>query len=288
MVVLPTADAPLSSTTRPVIVGVNHVATAGQRTPSLAGQRGVRIWWMPVLPSAPRDSHEGNALQQWVEQRLRSQGNRAAMVIGSVARGTALRQSDLDVLAVDDEATPERSRFERVVHGERLVEVMTKTRAAWLDHIGGRRPRYVYSFLDGGEVLFDDGSLVELQRVAQERLDTFVTHPEVLSELATILWHSSTKLERAAGSQDPRTEAYWASVVLPDVLDAMLALHNRPCVPGSRRMDVLATITLEPEDDQLLGLACVGSPSERLAAVRALASSLARRLGPPDLERIEW
>ncbi len=169
-----------------------------------------------------------------------------------------------------------------------LVEVVAKTRSAWLDHIASLRPRYVYSFVDRGEVFFDDGTLIELKRIAQERLHIFVTPPEVLVELATILWHSSTKPQRAALSENPWTQAYWAAAVLPELVDAILALHNKPCVPGSRRMEVLETVPLTAEEDRVLGLACEGSANDRLAAVRALPSSLATRLGAPDLERTSW
>ncbi len=55
-------------------------------------------------------------LLEEVKQRLRGQGIRAAMVMGSAARGSALEGSDLDVLAVSDDATSPPCRFERLMH----------------------------------------------------------------------------------------------------------------------------------------------------------------------------
>ena len=89
-------------------------------------------------------------------------------------------------------------------------------------------------------------------------------------------------------SADPHIAAYVAGLAVPDVLDALLALHNRPCVPGAHRMNVLATLSLDSADRLLLDELLVGQPLVRARAAVALNSSLSARLGPPDLERTVW
>lgn len=219
--------------------------------------------------------------------QLRAEGARAAVVIGSVAQGVATDHSDVDLLVIA-QAESTRPPFERTVLGTRLVEIVSKTNEAWLAHLESARPRWLYALLDPGPVLFDDGSVVSLRARSEEVFVRYETPAEVKIELATILWHSQAKLERAALSEDPRSASYWAGIVLPGVLDALFALHGRPTVPGSRRMAVLSSLTLHQSDEQLLQVAFHGAPRERLDALRSLASSLLERLGPPDLERLEW
>lgn len=116
--------------------------------------------------------------------------------------------------------------------GTLLVEIVSKTYDGWLAHLESARPRWLYALLDTGPVLFDDGSVASLRAKGEEVLAGYETPAEVKAELATILWHSQGKLERAARSKEPRSASYWAAIVLPDVLDALFALHGRPTVPG--------------------------------------------------------
>ncbi len=220
-----------------------------------------------------------------VRERLLEENARGAMIIGSVAVRQRSRRRILDVLVVAADDDP--ASFRREVHGDQLVETVSKSLAGWQSHLSNQRPRWVWALTDGGEVLFDDGALQGLIEEAAVLLAGFVTSDEVKAELATNLWHSRTKLERAVSSGDPHVAAYVAGLAVPDVLDALLALHDRPCVPGSRRMDVLATLGLDFADRLLLDELLVGDPLAGRAAV-ALNSSLGARLGPPDLERLVW
>ena len=244
----------------------------------------------PIAGSAAvgQDWRVGQQPQELLEvcERLVLENARGAMIIGSLARGTALEASDLDVLVVaaDDDA----ASFRRELYAHRLVEIVSKSLAAWRTHLTNQRPRWVWSLADGGEVLFDDGALHGLIEEAAAVLTEFVTSDEVKAELATNLWHLRAKLERAVSSGDPQIAAYFAGLAVPDVLDAFLALHNRPCVPGSRRMEVLATLNLDNVDRLLLDELLVGDPLVRARAAVALNSSLSTRLGPPDLERTVW
>lgn len=74
----------------------------------------------------------------------------------------------------------------------------------------------------------------------------------------------------------------------PDILDGLLAIHNRPTVPGSRRVEVLRTLQLDTTDAEALDTIWRGAPRARLEAVTSLADAVAARLGPPQLERVDW
>lgn len=219
-------------------------------------------------------------------ERLVTDKARGAMVVGSYARGVARAASDLDLLVVAADDGP--SSFRRQLCGHRLVETISKSLPTWQAHLAHQRPRWVWAFTDGGEVLFDDGAVHGLIQEATARLDSFVTSDEVKAELATNLWHAQAKLERAVFSEDPQTAACAAAHAVPDVLDALLALHDRPCVPGSRRMDVISTLSLDKDDRGLLDQLLLADPVSRAGAAVALNRSLRARLGPPDLERTVW
>ena len=257
-----------------------------------------KVWPFVALVAAGSASAGSAAISQdWqvrqqpqellqARQRLVMEKARGAMIIGSVGRGTALEASDLDVLVVaaDDDA----ASFRRELYGHRLVETVSKSLAGWRTLLTNRRPRWVWALTEGGEVLFDDGALHGLIEEAAALLTHFVSSEEVKAELATNLWHSRAKLERAVSSADPHIAAYAAGLAAPDVLDALFALHNRPCVPGSHRMNVLATLNLADADRLLLDELLIGDPLVRARAAIALNWSLSARLGPPDLERTAW
>jgi hypothetical protein len=238
-------------------------------------------------PERVTNGGAGSDVIAGVAQGLQAEGARGALLIGSTARRTATAASDCDILVVrsEDSARPD---FERSLHGDVLVEIVAKDEPGWCEHLRGLRPRWVYSFLDGGEVLFDDGSVARLLALSEEVFRTFVTPDEVRQELATLLWHGRAKVERAALSSDPVQAAYWAALLLPTLIDALLGLANRPTVPGSRRLDVLDTISLSEGDRAALTMTMMGLPYERVRAARELAESLLLRLGDPDLERTDW
>lgn len=64
--------------------------------------------------------------------------------------------------------------------------------------------------------------------------------------------------------------------------------HNRPCVPGSRRLEVLSTLSLDDADRRLVDQLLLADPVVRARAAAELNSSLSARLGPPNLTRIDW
>lgn len=208
------------------------------------------------------------------------------MVIGSMARGDANDASDVDVLVVTGDAGD--SSFRRQLDGDVLIEIVSKPASSWRAHLASTHPRWIWALTDGGDVLFDDGILAALVGEAFQVLRAFRTPADVKAELATNLWHARAKLERALLSGDDATMAYVAGLCVPDILDALLAVHDRPTVPGSRRLEVLRTVQLDTVDSNALATVWRGEPRARLEAVTSMADSVAARLGPTQLERLDW
>jgi predicted nucleotidyltransferase len=237
--------------------------------------------------SAVRPDADDEAVLDEVASRLSAEGTVAAALGGSLGRGDATPTSDLDVLAVLAEGAEDR--FRRLLLHGRLVEVVGRTEAGWLAHLDSERPRWIYSLMDRVVVLFDDeGAFQRIQQRAIEVMRSFRVSDEVKGELATLLWHSRSKLARAARSTDVAEQGYWAALVLPTLIDGLLALHDRPTAPGSMRLPILADVDLDPTDRSLIDRVLTANPLERLSAATSLADSLQTRLGPPDLERIDW
>ena len=237
--------------------------------------------------SRERTSSARVGLARRLAPRLHDPGAVGAMVIGSAARNVATDDSDLDLLAVPG-PDAHQPPFPRLVEQETLVEVVAKTEAQWVQHLESARPRWIYALLDGGDVLVDDATVRRLQSLAAEVFARFVTPADVRSEIAALLWHGRVKTARAASSGDDPAAAFSAALLLPDLMDGLLALHNRPSVPGASRLEVLAGVHLGRRDSELIQQAMVAAPTTRLRAARELAASLERRLGPPDLERVAW
>lgn len=204
------------------------------------------------------------------------------LLVGSVAREEQNDRSDVDLLTVVSGDGPER-RTPRVLRDGYLVEVWAKTEDEWEQRFRSARPMWIYAFLEA-DVLHDCGPAAGLRSAAQSAYEDYETPEQVRQELATMLWHGQPKLRRAqrAGGEHA---GYWASLLLPEILDGLYAIHDRPRPAGSRRLDLLHTVPLSAEERRQVKLSCTGSAKERLSATAALYQMLTKRLGPPDLER---
>ncbi len=206
----------------------------------------------------------------------------AVLLVGSVAREEENASSDVDLLAVVSGDGRER-RTRRALRDGYLVELWAKTEREWEQRFRSAAPMWIYAFLEA-EVLHDCGPAARLRSAAQSAYEGYATPEDVRQELATMLCHAQPKLRRALRTGDEHA-GYWASVLLPAVLDALYAIHDRPRPAASRRLDLLHTVPLSLDERRHVNVSCTGSANERLSAIAALYEVLIKRLGPPDLER---
>ena len=147
---------------------------------------------------------------------------RAAMVIGSVARGVASDASDVDLLVVANAtattASAENSTTMCSSRSFRNQPTPGAHACAALVRDGCGRSLTA--------ALFDDGVLGSLVVEASEMLRTFRTPADVKAELATNLWHARAKLERALHSDDEPTLLTSPGCAFPTSRRA--ARHQRP------------------------------------------------------------
>jgi predicted nucleotidyltransferase len=207
----------------------------------------------------------------------------AVLIVGSLARGEELDISDVDLLTVCTGENRDGPK-PRTLRDGYLVEIWAKTEAAWAERFRSTRPMWIYAFLEA-DVVYDTGPASRLRSAAQRAYDEYRTPEDVRQELAASLSHGQPKLRRALRASGEHA-GYWASVLLPEILDGLYAVYDRPRPPGSRRLDLLHTLPLSGEERHRVTLSCTGSPEQRLKAIAVLYETLTQRLGPPDLELV--
>lgn len=208
----------------------------------------------------------------------------AVLISGSVARGEHQPSSDVDLLAVCTDGSP-LPTADRSVRGGLLVELIARTEAAWAERFDRPRTSWLYPFLEG-VIVYDTGPAARLAALASATLANYRTPAGVRGTLAAEFWHGQAKLDRAAGSADPREQGFWASLLVEHVVDGLYAIHNVPRAAGSRRLAYLSWLDLTPRESHLLDTMLTGETLARFDATQQLVAHLRERLGPPDLEAL--
>ncbi|MEV0186364.1 nucleotidyltransferase domain-containing protein [Streptomyces sp. NPDC050625] len=209
----------------------------------------------------------------------------AVLLSGSVCRGEHVATSDIDLLVVTTEDSSLELAPRQLVDGL-LVEWIARPEAQWLTRFDRPKTSWLYSFLEA-EVLVDRGPAVRLAEAARRLLATYRTSAELRELIATHLWHSQAKLDRAQASGDPRELGFWAALSVEWILYGLYAVHDVPLPAGSRLLAYLHLIPLSADEDTLAEAMLTGSSPERLQAARDLVARLRRELGPADHERTE-
>jgi predicted nucleotidyltransferase len=207
----------------------------------------------------------------------------AVLLAGSVARRDHVQTSDIDLLVVTAQDSSLEVFPRHLVDGL-LVEWIARTEGEWLARFDRPRASWLYSFLEA-ELLMDTGPVSRLRKAAEQVLATYRTSSELRGRLATLLWHSQAKLDRADASGDPEERGYWSALCTETVLDGIYAIHDVPLPAGARRLAYLSHVPLGDELRALIGVMLTADPARRLAATRLLVTRLRAELGPPDHER---
>jgi len=151
------------------------------------------------------------------------------MVGGSLARGTARDDSDIDVMAVvkDQKAT----RSGRKYYGTILVEQGARTPEEWARHFSPARisdESWGYAFLDGVIVHDPHGAVAGLVTRATEAHATYRVPDAIKAHYAWHWSHALPKLRAVLHKQDP-VEIGWAAAVMTNsVIETIWAINGRP------------------------------------------------------------
>jgi predicted nucleotidyltransferase len=207
----------------------------------------------------------------------------AVLLAGSVARGSARPDSDVDLLVVCPEDVTRPVRYRRV--NGLLVEVAAKSQAEWEQRFRRSQPMWVYAWLDAEALHDGNGVAARLSSLARLRFADYRAPAELRQGLAGFWWHVRPKMAAVLAAGDLQAVGYFAGTILEAVVETVFAVHDRPLPPGSQRFEVLKALPLPPERRELLARLCVGDPAQRLGAALELVDGMAPLLGEPDFVR---
>lgn len=206
----------------------------------------------------------------------------AVLLAGSVCRGEHMPTSDVDLLVVTTDGATPGVGTRRPVDGL-LVESIARTEAEWLARFDRPKTSWLYSFLEA-EILMDQGPGTRLVTAAKATPSSYQTPAALRELLATFLWHSQAKLDRAAGRDQPQELGFWSTLCTGTVLDSLYAVHDVPLPAGARRLAYLPLVPLTEREHALVDEMLAGSAKERFEATRTLVAQLRASLGPADHE----
>lgn len=154
---------------------------------------------------------------------------RGVMVGGSLSRGTARADSDLDLLvvigmqAVDP---PWRGR-----RRELTVDLLVRTAAEWREHFAPRRvgdESWGYAFLDGVVLHDPDGVVAALVAEVPASHAGYRTPEPVRAHYAALWAHLRPKLAAVLERGDPVEVGWAAKVMTNDVMRTAWAVNDLP------------------------------------------------------------
>jgi predicted nucleotidyltransferase len=237
---------------------------------------------VPTEVDCPTDTHR-RVLGELLDELCADPEVRGVMLGGSLSRGTARSDSDLDLLvvigmqAVDP---PWRGRPRDL-----KVDFLVRTAAEWREHFEPRRlgdESWGYAFLDGVVLHDPEGVVAELVAAVPDCHAGYRT-PEPIRAHYHALWsHLRPKMAAILESADP-VEVGWAAKVLAnDVLRTAWAVNDRPnpsldLGTVRRHLDELTVPTGLPER---LRAMLAAAPAEALRRQLDLAAELEPLLSP--------
>jgi len=159
---------------------------------------------------------------------INDSNNFALLVTGSVARGDATNDSDLDLMLI----TQKPGEFtEKVIDGI-LVEIKSNTFEGYIEKMTNA-PMNVYQWLDA-KVVFDKmGCFQQLFSKANEICHNYDPGEEEVRDLVRWLSSVQTKIKSAQKQKDNLLQGYNTSNVLWKVIEGLYLLNNKPLPPST-------------------------------------------------------
>lgn len=186
------------------------------------------------------------------------------LLVGSWARGDALRGSDVDLEVLV--RTPSAGGFRAHREGEVLVEVHRLDAEAWRRRLRSR-PMALYAFRDGRVLHQRDGALDALARLAGE---LWAGHRWSDDQVrATLHWLESARVKVRAASEegDALRAALIVSTSLWKTLEALWIVNGLPMPPVGGLLAHLPDLERTPPDFEAeMEALLLGESSERLMA----------------------
>lgn len=164
-----------------------------------------------------------------VVEELKSDDNvLGVLLIGSLARGTARPDSDIDLIVV--QANGDRV-IDRRSHGQLIVELSFRTPVEWEKQFTPTRvgdESWGYAFLDGVILHDPRGAVAKLIDRAAKAHAAYRVPKDIVDHFVWLWSHLRPKMEAVLQSRDG-TEIGWSvAVLMHPVLQTVWAVNNLP------------------------------------------------------------
>ncbi|WP_263704589.1 nucleotidyltransferase domain-containing protein [Bacillus thuringiensis] len=184
------------------------------------------------------------------------------MLIGSVARGDAYPDSDLDFYILLEEG--QKKKF----HSEMREDILVEYKSADINQIQinfKNNPMELYSFLEG-KILFDkSGDLKKLKEIAINEFENYRVSSDKRKGISHWLHSSLIKIQSALKANDELKASYIVQTSTWTLLEGIWAINNKPVPPAGSVLRYIQTLPNIPIHlDELLNKLFLGDTTERI------------------------
>ncbi|MBO1583107.1 nucleotidyltransferase domain-containing protein [Bacillus sp. XF8] len=184
------------------------------------------------------------------------------MLIGSVARGDAYPDSDLDLYILLENG--QNKKF----HSEIRDNILIEYKYADFNQIQlnfNNNPMELYSFLEGKILIDNKGFLKKLKEIAKNKYKNYCISENKIKGISHWLNSSLIKINAALKVNDELKASYIVNTSTWVMLEGIWALNNKPIPPaGSVLVHIKSLSKRLTNLDDLLNKVFLGNTSERI------------------------
>lgn len=184
------------------------------------------------------------------------------MLIGSVARGDAYPDSDLDFYVLLEDG--QNKKFHSETREEILVEYKYADVNQILENFKNNQME-LYSFLEG-EILFDkSGELKKLKEIATYEFENYRVSSDKVKGISHWLRSSLIKIQSALKAHDELKASYIVHTSTWTLLEGIWAINNKPTPPAGSVLRYIQVLPNKPIHlEALLHKLFLGDTKERI------------------------
>lgn len=186
------------------------------------------------------------------------------MIIGSIARGDAYPESDLDLYVLLENG--QKKDF----HSEMREGILIEYKYADFNQIQvnfKNNPMELYSFLEG-EILIDkSGELKKLKEIAKNEFENYRVSSDKVKGISHWLHSSLIKIRSALKVNDELKASYIVHTSMWTLLEGIWAINNKPAPPAGSVLRYIQALPIRPTNfDEFLNKVFLGDTTERISS----------------------
>ena len=203
-------------------------------------------------------------VQTIVAETLSMEKVHGFMLIGSVARGDAYPDSDLDFYILLEDG--QNKKF----HSETRKEILVEYKYADVNQIlenFKNNPMELYSFLEG-EILFDKrDDLKKLKEIAAYEFENYHVSSDKIKGISHWLHSSLIKMQSALKANDELKASYIVQTSIWTLLEGIWAVNSKPVPPAGAVLKYIKTLSIVPTNfEDYINRLFLGDTKDRIKA----------------------